>query len=69
MKAGVIVPVALVSFIMLLSLVGLAVWYSRKKKRRSGGYAAGFVMPSPITPSQISGNLILFTIALTFSSY
>ncbi|XP_020252516.1 proline-rich receptor-like protein kinase PERK9 [Asparagus officinalis] len=53
-KTGVVVPIAVVASLLVLGLVGLAVWYFKKKRRRSGGYAAGFVMPSPFASSQIS---------------
>ncbi|CAL4950945.1 unnamed protein product [Urochloa decumbens] len=50
-KAGIGVVVA----ILVLSLVGAALWY-RKKRRRVYGYNAGFVMPSPASsPSQVLG--------------
>jgi hypothetical protein len=53
-KAGIGVVVA----ILVLSLVGAAFWY-KKKRRRVHGYHAGFVMPSPAsTPTQVLGNLI-----------
>jgi len=50
-KAGIGVVVA----ILVLSLVGAAFWY-KKKRRRVHGYHAGFVMPSPAsTPTQVLG--------------
>ncbi|PUZ57699.1 hypothetical protein GQ55_5G450100 [Panicum hallii var. hallii] len=50
-KAGIGVFVA----ILVLSLVGVAFWY-KKKRRRVHGYRAGFVMPSPAsTPTQVLG--------------
>ncbi|CAO2193298.1 unnamed protein product [Urochloa humidicola] len=50
-KAGIGVVVA----ILVLSLVGAAFWY-KKKRRRVHGYHAGFVMPSPASsPSQVLG--------------
>ncbi|RLM93342.1 proline-rich receptor-like protein kinase PERK8 [Panicum miliaceum] len=50
-KAGIGVFVA----ILVLSLVGAAFWY-KKKRRRVHGYRAGFVMPSPAsTPTQVLG--------------
>lgn len=39
----------------MLSLIGAAIWY-KKKRRRVHGYNAGFVMPSPAsTPTQVLG--------------
>ncbi|KAK8452202.1 hypothetical protein SEVIR_5G072800v4 [Setaria viridis] len=50
-KAGIGVVVA----ILVLSLVGAALWY-KKKRRRVHGYHAGFVMPSPASsPTQVLG--------------
>lgn len=54
-KTGVIVPVAVLTSLLVLSLVGLAIWFLRKKKRKNGGYTTGFVMPSPHASSQMSG--------------
>jgi hypothetical protein len=52
-KAGIGVVVA----ILVLSLVGAAFWY-KKKRRRATGYHAGFVMPSPASSPQVLGNLM-----------
>ncbi|WVZ71950.1 hypothetical protein U9M48_020478 [Paspalum notatum var. saurae] len=50
-KAGIGVVIAIV----VLSLVGAAFWY-KKKRRRVHGYHPGFVMPSPAsTPTQVLG--------------
>ncbi|GJN06053.1 hypothetical protein PR202_ga23738 [Eleusine coracana subsp. coracana] len=50
-KAGIGIVVAL----LVLSLVGAAFWY-KKKRRRVHGYHAGFVMPSPASsPTQVLG--------------
>uniref|UniRef100_A0A0D9UVX4 non-specific serine/threonine protein kinase n=1 Tax=Leersia perrieri TaxID=77586 RepID=A0A0D9UVX4_9ORYZ len=49
-KAGIGVVVA----ILVLSLVGAAFWY-KKKRRRATGYHAGFVMPSPASSPQVIG--------------
>ncbi|XP_052137160.1 proline-rich receptor-like protein kinase PERK8 [Oryza glaberrima] len=49
-KAGIGVVVA----ILVLSLVGAAFWY-KKKRRRATGYHAGFVMPSPASSPQVLG--------------
>ncbi|KAI0491749.1 hypothetical protein KFK09_026009 [Dendrobium nobile] len=46
-NTGVIVPIAVVSALIVLSLIGLSVWFMNKRKKKSSGYAAGFVMPSP----------------------
>ncbi|GJN37708.1 hypothetical protein PR202_gb26689 [Eleusine coracana subsp. coracana] len=50
-KAGIGIVVAL----LVLSLVGAAFWY-KKKRRRVHGYHPGFVMPSPASsPTQVLG--------------
>jgi riboflavin transporter FmnP len=50
---------AVVAILVLISFVGAAFWY-RKKRRRVHGYHAGFLMPSPAsTTTQVLGNLIL----------
>ncbi|PKU71715.1 Proline-rich receptor-like protein kinase PERK9 [Dendrobium catenatum] len=46
-NTGVIVPIAVVSALVVLSLIGVSVWFMNKRKKKSSGYAAGFVMPSP----------------------
>ncbi|KAG0483213.1 hypothetical protein HPP92_011297 [Vanilla planifolia] len=52
-----IVPIAIVSTLVVLSVVGVVVWFMAKhKKRKLGGYAAGFFMPSPMGSSQFSGS-------------
>ncbi|KAL6627564.1 hypothetical protein ACP70R_031290 [Stipagrostis hirtigluma subsp. patula] len=51
-KAGIGVAVVI---LVLISFIGAAVWY-RKKRRRVHGYHAGFVMPSPASsPTQVLG--------------
>jgi hypothetical protein len=51
-KAG----IGVVAAILVLSLVGAALWY-KKKRRRVHGYHAGFVMPSPASSTtQVLGN-------------
>ncbi|KAG8053664.1 hypothetical protein GUJ93_ZPchr0001g32947 [Zizania palustris] len=49
-KAGIGVVIA----VLVLSLVGAAFWY-KKKRRRPTGYHAGFVMPSPASSPQVLG--------------
>ncbi|KAF9625795.1 hypothetical protein IFM89_027127 [Coptis chinensis] len=48
------VAVVLVSFIVI-SLIGLAVCYMRKQKKKATRYNAGHVMPSPLGTSPVSG--------------
>ncbi|XP_020579504.1 proline-rich receptor-like protein kinase PERK8 [Phalaenopsis equestris] len=52
-NSGVIVPIAVMSALVALSLIGVSVWFMSKRKK-SKGYAAGFVMPSPMASSQFS---------------
>ncbi|KAJ6795626.1 proline-rich receptor-like protein kinase PERK9 [Iris pallida] len=54
MKTGVVAPVVAVTVLLVLGLVGFAVFY-KKRKRSHGRYNSGFVMPSPSTSSQMSG--------------
>jgi hypothetical protein len=58
-KAGIGVIVA----ILVLSCIGAAFWY-KKKRRKMTGYHAGFVMPSPspsASPQVLLGKLMSFT--------
>ncbi|XP_010940034.2 proline-rich receptor-like protein kinase PERK8 [Elaeis guineensis] len=52
-KAGTAVSIAVVS-VLILSLAGLAVWFTRKRKNQIGGYNAGLVQPSPFESSEMS---------------
>ncbi|KAG2596166.1 hypothetical protein PVAP13_5KG144900 [Panicum virgatum] len=55
MSSGAKSGIGFVIAILVLSLVGAAFWY-KKKRRRVHGYHAGFVMPSPAsTPTQVLG--------------
>ncbi|XP_072981983.1 proline-rich receptor-like protein kinase PERK8 isoform X2 [Typha latifolia] len=55
LNAGAAAAIGVVTALLLLSLVGAAVWYVRKRKRPADGYYSGFVMPSPFMSSQTSG--------------
>ncbi|KAG2587430.1 proline-rich receptor-like protein kinase PERK9 [Panicum virgatum] len=55
MSSGAKAGIGVLAAILVLSLVGAAFWY-KKKRRRVHGYHAGFVMPSPAsTPTQVLG--------------
>ncbi|XP_072981374.1 proline-rich receptor-like protein kinase PERK8 [Typha angustifolia] len=55
LNAGAAAAIGVVTALLLLSLVGAAVWYVRKRKRPTDGYYSGFVMPSPFMSSPTSG--------------
>ncbi|KAF8657055.1 hypothetical protein HU200_060392 [Digitaria exilis] len=55
MSSGAKAGIGVIAAILVLSLVGAAFWY-KKKRRRVHGYHPGFVMPSPAsTPTQVLG--------------
>ncbi|PKA56738.1 Proline-rich receptor-like protein kinase PERK9 [Apostasia shenzhenica] len=53
-KIWLIMPIAIVSALVVLSLIGLAVWFRSRRKKKADGYTSGFVMPSPVGSSQFS---------------
>ncbi|KAF8389839.1 hypothetical protein HHK36_024358 [Tetracentron sinense] len=53
-KTGGAVAVGIVVGFIVLSLIGLAVWCVRKKRKKAAGYNGGYVMPSPLGSSQKS---------------
>ncbi|XP_026658371.2 proline-rich receptor-like protein kinase PERK8 [Phoenix dactylifera] len=53
-KASTAIPIAVVSAIVMLSLVGVALWFMRKRKKRDGGYNSGLFLPSQFASSQMS---------------
>ncbi|XP_072999515.1 proline-rich receptor-like protein kinase PERK8 [Typha latifolia] len=55
LSAGAAASIVVVIGLLVLSLVGAAMWYVRKRKRQIDGYSSGFVMPSPFTSPPISG--------------
>ncbi|XP_072959433.1 proline-rich receptor-like protein kinase PERK8 [Typha angustifolia] len=55
LTSGAAASVAIVVSLVILSFVGAAVWFLRKRKKQIGGYHPGFQMQSPFTSSQMSG--------------
>ncbi|OAY72956.1 Proline-rich receptor-like protein kinase PERK8 [Ananas comosus] len=55
LSTGSIATIGVVVGLLILSLVGAAVWYVRKRRRPTDGYYSGFVMPSPSISPQMSG--------------
>ncbi|OVA07641.1 Protein kinase domain [Macleaya cordata] len=53
-KTGGIVAITVVVGLVVLSLIGMAVWFVRRRKKKVAGYNGGYVMPSPYGSSQTS---------------
>ncbi|KAK8917091.1 Proline-rich receptor-like protein kinase PERK9 [Platanthera zijinensis] len=53
-KTGFVVPISVISALVVLSVVGISVWFMSKRKK-SSSYAAGFAISSPVASSQFSG--------------
>ncbi|KAK8965576.1 Proline-rich receptor-like protein kinase PERK8 [Platanthera guangdongensis] len=53
-KTVFVVPISVISALVVLSVVGISVWFMSKRKK-SSSYAAGFAISSPVASSQFSG--------------
>ncbi|KAM0932935.1 putative protein kinase RLK-Pelle-PERK-1 family [Dioscorea sansibarensis] len=53
-KSGAAIAISAVAALLVLSCIGAAIWFVRKRRRSAGRYNGGYVMPSPFASSQIS---------------
>ncbi|XP_039143359.1 proline-rich receptor-like protein kinase PERK8 [Dioscorea cayenensis subsp. rotundata] len=53
-KSGAAITISVVAALLVLSCIGAAIWFVRKRRRSAGRYNGGYVMPSPFASSQVS---------------